>query len=70
MPACLWCDIERTTSRTLQPGERRECPACDHVFKGHGWDGIDADWKSKKALTVASYQDFWAGISSCRRHRA
>ena len=70
MTPCLWCDAERKTSRSLEPGHSRECPECDHVFKGHGWDGIDAHWKAKHAGTVMPYEGFWEGISNCRRHRA
>ena len=70
MIPCLWCDAERKTSRSLEPGHSRECPECDHVFKGHGWDGIDAHWKAKHAGTVMPYEGFWEGISNCRRHRA
>lgn len=25
----------------------RECPVCGQMFKGRGWEGIDAHWRSK-----------------------
>ncbi|PYS80671.1 MAG: hypothetical protein DMF67_19590 [Acidobacteria bacterium] len=49
------------------PFERpRICPECHHVFKGNGWDGIDAHWRSKHQY-VMSYEDFWNAL--CSRHR-
>jgi hypothetical protein len=44
----------------------RICPECGHEFKGNGWDGIDAHWRSKHER-VMPYGDFWAGL--CERHR-
>ena len=38
--------------------ERKVCPECGHIFKGNGWDGIDAHWKSKHEL-VTSYDKAW-----------
>lgn len=67
--ACIWCDEERGTMRRLEPGQRRECPVCDKVFQGNGWDGVDAHWKAKHEPAAISYADFWAGISACARHR-
>lgn len=37
---------------------KKVCPECGHVFKGHGWDGIDAHWKSKHN-DVMPYHDAW-----------
>ena len=61
MIPCLWCDAERKTSRSLEPGHSRECPECDHVFKGHGWDGIDAHWKAKHAGHSDAVRGFLGG---------
>lgn len=44
----------------------RQCPECGHVFRGSGWDGIDAHWKSKHD-GVMLYEAFWAGL--CAAHR-
>lgn len=68
MPSCLWCDIEKVTNRRLEPGAARECPICDHVFQGNGWDGIDAHWKAKHDPKIKSYEEFWPGVSDCKRH--
>lgn len=38
--------------------EAKVCPECGHVFKGNGWDGIDAHWKSKHD-EVMPYEDAW-----------
>lgn len=57
---CLGCQSE-----TPKVG-RRECPACGHQFKGNGWDGIDAHWRSKHK-ELMSYEDFWETL--CQPHR-
>ncbi len=44
---CLWCRLEASSPRRLEPGQRRECPECGHAFQGKGWDGIDAHWKAR-----------------------
>jgi hypothetical protein len=66
LSGCLWCETEKQSSRRLELGERRECPLCVHVFKGHGWDGVDAHWRSKHEYYLP-YEDFWKRL--CRRHR-
>lgn len=38
--------------------EKKICPECGHVFKGNGWDGIDAHWRSKHE-DVMPYEDAW-----------
>jgi hypothetical protein len=68
MTQCAWCEIERSSTRRLEPGAPRECPACDHVFRGAGWDGIDAHWKAKHDSSDRPYEHFWAGIRGCARH--
>ena len=46
---------------------RRRCPECGYIFRGSGWDGIDAHWKAKHE-SVLPYEEFWASL--CRSHRA
>lgn len=36
----------------------KTCPECGHVFKGKGWDGIDAHWRSKHE-EVMPYESAW-----------
>ncbi len=49
------------------PIERpRVCPECRHVFKGKGWDGIDAHWKSKHE-DIMPYKAFWESL--CEEHK-
>jgi predicted amidophosphoribosyltransferase len=49
------------------PMERpRICPECGHVFKGNGWDGIDAHWRAKHER-VMPYEAFWESL--CQEHR-
>jgi hypothetical protein len=59
-PACACCE------RSLPHGLPRVCPECGHVFKGNGWDGIDAHWRSQHE-GVMMYEHFWEGL--CPRHR-
>lgn len=70
MTSCLWCKIENSSSRTLEKSQPRECPECGHVFQGHGWDGIDAHWKSKheKGKDGVPYKQFWSAIRACKQH--
>jgi 5'-nucleotidase len=44
----------------------RQCPECRHVFRGNGWDGIDAHWRAKHESLV-TYGEFWSSL--CDRHR-
>ena len=37
---------------------KKVCPECGHVFKGNGWDGIDAHWKSQHE-DVMPYDEAW-----------
>jgi hypothetical protein len=41
--------------------EKTVCPECGHVFKGNGWDGIDAYWRGKKKghEEVMPYEEAW-----------
>ena len=57
---CQCCQVGMPT--TLP----RVCPECDHVFKGNGWDGIDAHWRAHHEA-VKRYEDFWNSL--CERHR-
>jgi hypothetical protein len=44
----------------------RICPECKHTFKGNGWDGIDAHWRSKHE-NVMPYEEFWKSL--CPQHK-
>ena len=66
MDSCLWCAKERDTACKLKPHDPRVCPLCDHEFKGKGWDGIDAHWRSKHGA-VMRYEEFWNAL--CPSHR-
>jgi pyruvate dehydrogenase complex dehydrogenase (E1) component len=43
--------------------EAKVCPECGHIFKGNGWDGVDAHWKSKHEA-VMPYEDAWPLLKS------
>jgi hypothetical protein len=45
---------------------KRTCPECGHVFKGNGWDGIDAHWR-KNHENIMPYEEFWQSL--CSEHR-
>src|SRR5688572_27226560 len=64
---CIWCSTEATSARWLAATGPWECPFCDHVFKGNGWDGIDAHWRSKHEPQGTTYEEFWASL--CSNHR-
>ena len=49
---------EKLRKIAKQVDEKKVCPECGHVFKGNGWDGIDAHWRSKHE-NVMTYEDAW-----------
>lgn len=47
----------------------RRCPICNHIFKGNGWDGIDAHYKAKHEKdTGVPYHVWWSQI--CTDHKS
>lgn len=42
------------------------CPECGHIFRGHGWDGVDAHWRAFHE-TIEPYEAFFEGL--CEGHR-
>lgn len=38
--------------------DAKVCPECGHVFKGNGWDGIDAHWRARHE-DVMPYEEAW-----------
>lgn len=57
---CLGC---QNGTPTAGP---RVCPACGHVFRGNGWDGIDSHWRAQHEGNM-SYEQFWDSL--CDDHR-
>ncbi len=45
-------------SKTVEDSNKRVCPECEHVFKGNGFDGIDAHWRAKHEH-VMPYEEAW-----------
>jgi hypothetical protein len=41
------------------------CPECGYRFRGQGWDGIDAHWRSRHE-SVMPYEEAWPLICSGR----
>ena len=48
---------------TRTDDDRKVCPECGHIFKGNGWDGIDAHWKSKHE-DIMPYEKAWRLLKS------
>ena len=44
---------------------QKVCPECGHRFRGNGWDGIDAHWRSQHD-SVLPYEVAWPLIQSGR----
>lgn len=59
--SCLCCD------KNIPKERPRECPVCKHVFKGNGWDGVDAHWRALHE-DIMPYEDFWASL--CDMHKS
>lgn len=57
---CLCC------KKNINLERPRICPVCSHLFKGNGWDGIDAHWRSKHE-DIMPYEDFWESL--CDPHK-
>ena len=58
---CLCCAAGMPKSKP------RICPVCKHHFKGNGWDGMDAHWRSMHE-DLMPYEDFWHAL--CPDHRS
>jgi hypothetical protein len=57
---CLCCAYKITANKP------RTCPICYHVFKGLGWEGMDAHWKAKHE-DIMAYNIFWDSL--CLKHK-
>jgi hypothetical protein len=42
---------------------QKVCPECGHRFRGNGWDGIDAHWRSQHE-SILPYGKAWPLIQS------
>ncbi len=51
-------EFDRRTQTNDVQAEKKVCPECGHVFKGNGWDGIDAHWRSKHE-EIMPYESAW-----------
>jgi hypothetical protein len=56
--------------RLIEEGERsqRVCPECGHRFRGKGFDGIDAHWRSRHE-DVMPYEKAWELIRAGKYDR-
>jgi hypothetical protein len=45
-------------AKRIEGSPQKVCPVCDHHFRGNGWDGIDAHWRSKHE-DIMPYEDAW-----------
>ena len=55
--------IDASVRKLLGQSEPKICPECGHLFRGNGWDGIDAHWRAKHE-SVMSYAEAWPLIKS------
>lgn len=55
--------FDETVKKLAKSAEQKVCPECGHAFKGNGWDGIDAHWRSKHE-SVMPYEKAWPLLSS------
>jgi len=42
---------------------KKICPECRRIFRGNGWDGIDAHWRSKHE-DIMPYEEAWPLLKS------
>ena len=49
----------------ITEARQKLCPLCGHRFKGRGWDGIDAHWRSRHEADLP-YERAWPLIRSGR----
>lgn len=54
---------QKFNDASKEVGNHRVCPECSHVFRGNGWDGIDAHWKAKHEH-IMPYKDAWTLIKA------
>jgi Zn finger protein HypA/HybF involved in hydrogenase expression len=57
---CVCCEHNTPTQG------QRICPLCGHKFRGNGWDGVDAHWRSQHR-DIMTYEQFWHSL--CEEHR-
>ena len=53
----------------MRDPEKKVCPECGHIFKGNGFDGIDAHWRAKHEH-VMPYGEAWPQIKDGTYQRA
>jgi uncharacterized protein (DUF849 family) len=58
-----------SSSSSNSTAGKKVCPECGHVFKGNGWDGIDAHWRSKHE-DIMPYEDAWPLLQRNRYRKA
>lgn len=57
--------LPELTVESPQGEQQKTCPICGHRFKGNGWDGIDAHWRSRHE-EILPYERAWPLIRSGR----
>jgi hypothetical protein len=55
--------LKNLRSPEAQTKKPLQCPECDHVFKGKGWEGIDAHWRTSHNH-IKSYEEAWPEIEA------
>lgn len=57
--------FDEKLKRIARAPQGKVCPECGHVFRGNGWDGIDAHWRAKHE-DVMPYEEAWPLIKDGR----
>lgn len=57
-----------TTAADRSSKANNVCPECGHQFKGNGFDGIDAHWRSKHEK-IMPYKEAWPLVKEGNYHR-
>lgn len=55
-------------AKTKSRAKHKTCPECGHVFRGNGWDGIDAHWRARHEDKMP-YEDAWPLIAAGKYER-
>jgi hypothetical protein len=67
-PVSVQFSYTATTAAERTGKAKNVCPECGHQFKGNGFDGIDAHWRSKHEK-IMPYKEAWPLVKSGNYHR-
>ncbi len=60
----VYCPDQQTMASVVSDAlHHKICPECGHIFSKHGWEGIEAHWRSHHE-DILNYADAWKLIST------